>query len=503
MIAALLISILATAPATDTLTVVDRSAVRLSPVTSYAAGSEISAADWLFSPYDSYTSASVSWDRRGEEQPLLQEEGRLSSEGVIDIETLVRLDAESAVRGSVQYRNGVKDRVMWNSSSDYGIVRPYAVADSIGGDVRREQYSFSGGYATRKDRLHYGFEGSYRALHEYRMIDPRPRNIVSDLTVRASIGYRISDSYLLDLSASYRRYSQSQNLSFYSQKGSNSSVFHLTGLGGHFGRFEGGTSAYTTTRYAGNGYDITLNLLPDKVSGWRSSLSYSLLDIVHHLPNQNEVPYTELYTRKAEAKVSYVSDSGGIDYAADLHAGYEWRKGLESVIDNGAAGRFLELMRFAMYSSDMLCAGLRAVGERPGTSGTISLEAATDYILLNSGYKYPARSFDASGLDMGLKAAYSLRKGRSHFKATLEAGRYQALGAGITIPKEFTLEKLYSFYSDRQSRFASSSFNCGSSLRWEREFGSFSLFALADARYVRLDIVANALYSTLTIGFNF
>ena len=55
----------------------------------------------------------------------------------------------------------------------------------------------------------------------------------------------------------------------------------------------------------------------------------------------------------------------------------------------------------------------------------------------------------------------------------------------------------------RQARFASSSFIGGFSLRWEREIGNSSLFALTDARYVLLDGGADALYTTVTIGFNF
>lgn len=500
MIAALLITLLASAPAHDTLSIADRSAERLSPVTAYAAGSSASVSDWLFSPYDSYTTLSSSWEYRGEEWPLLREEGQSGSEGVIDIGTMVRLDENSAVRGKVQYRNGLKKGVMWNSSSDYDILRPYAVADSVGGDVKREQYSFSGGYAARSGRIHYGFEGAYRALHEYRMVDPRPRNIVSDLSIKAGAGFRMTARYLLDFSVAYRRYSQSQNISFYSQKGSNSSVFHLTGLGSHFGRFEGGTSAYTTTRYAGNGLDVNLNLLPDGVSGWRAGLTYSLFSLVHHLPNQNEVPYTELYTRTAEGKVSYVSQGRKMDYALDLHINYESRSGVESVIDNGSAGRFLELMRFKMYSSDILRSGVRAAGEwRNG----FSMEADADFVYLNSGYVYPSRNLNSKGADINLRAAYIGRWNDNLLKVVLKVGRYQSLGAILSIPAEYTMDKLLSFYSDRRARFASSSLSGGASVRWEKEIRTFSLFLLADADYVRLDGGADSVYSTVTIGFNF
>ncbi len=503
MIAALLITMLASAPVSDSLSVVERSAERLSPVAAYAAGSGHSAAVWLFSPFGTYTSASASWVRRGEEAPLLQEEGRIAGEGVIDIETLVRLNDNSAVRGSVQYRNGIKKGVMWNSSSDYDVVHPYAVADSVGGDVRREEYSFSGGYAARSGRLHYGFEGSYRALHEYRMVDPRPRNIVSDLAFSSALGYGIFPGYNLDLTATYRRYSQSQNISFYNQKGSNSSVFHLTGLGNHFKRFEGGTSAYTSTRYVGNGVELALGLFPSDIYGWRTDLYYNFFDLVHHLPNQNEVPYTELYTITAGGSVSYVSRLNRMDYALEAHAHYESRTGQESVIDNGSAGRFLELMRFAMYSSDILKAGLQASAQTGAEVRKWSLEGTCDYVYLNSGYTYPYRSLRTRGIDANLKAGYMVRRAANLLNVNMEFGRYQSFGAAMTIPAEYTLDKLFAFYSDRRARMACSSWSGGLSLRWEREIGGSSLFALTDARYVLLDGGADALYTTLTIGLNF
>ncbi len=249
--------------------------------------------------------------------------------------------------------------------------------------------------------------------------------------------------------------------------------------------------------------DVTINLLPDTVEGWRAGLSYSILDLVHHLPNQNEVPYTELYTRNAGVKVSYVSNSGGLNYAALLHADYETRSGVEIVIDNGSAGRFLELMRFAMYSSDILRAGARGSAEWGRIQGRWSLEASSDFIYLNSAYIYPYRNLNTKGLDINIKAAYTLRNEDVLFKALLEAGRYQSFGADITIPENYTIEKLYSFYTHRRERLASSSFFGGASLRWEREILNYSLFALASARYLRMDGGADALYSTLTIGFNF
>ena len=96
-----------------------------------------------------------------------------------------------------------------------------------------------------------------------------------------------------------------------------------------------------------------------------------------------------------------------------------------------------------------------------------------------------------------------VRRAANLLNVNMEFGRYQSFGAAMTIPAEYTLDRLFAFYSDRRTRMACSSWSGGLSLRWEREIGGSSLFALTDARYVLLDGGADALYTTLTIGLNF
>ena len=309
MIAGLVISLFLLLPLTDSLSAVQR---------SYARGEKVrvsegaSAAAYLFGPDATYTGAAASWNYAKDPAPLVREEGRGLSEGQLNIGTLVRLDSLSAVRGKVRYVNGVKRDVLWNSSSDCSTVYPYVMADMVGGDLRKEEYAFSGGYTARRGRFHWGVEGAYRALHEYRQADPRPRNIVSDLSVTGSAGWRPVPGYVLDATLGYRRYSQTQTMSFLNARGKNTSILHLTGLGSQFSRFSGATDANMNTRYAGNGVTVAAAWIPLRENGWNATASYSLLNIIHYLPNQNEVPYTELYTREADIRLQYLSRSGNL-----------------------------------------------------------------------------------------------------------------------------------------------------------------------------------------------
>ena len=111
---------------------------------------------------------------------------------------------------------GNRRNVRWNSTADYLLLYPYIVADSVGGDLTTEEYAFGGGYARRIGRFDIALRGDYRAAQEYRQVDPRPHNVVSDFTVRLGAGMELGRSVLiLDLRG--RLYKQNSRISFFNE----------------------------------------------------------------------------------------------------------------------------------------------------------------------------------------------------------------------------------------------------------------------------------------------
>ena len=498
MIAGLVISLFLLLPLTDSLSAVQR---------SYARGEKVrvsegaSAAAYLFGPDATYTGAAASWNYAKDPAPLVREEGRGLSEGQLNIGTLVRLDSLSAVRGKVRYVNGVKRDVLWNSSSDCSTVYPYVMADTVGGDLRKEEYAFSGGYTARRGRFHWGVEGAYRALHEYRQADPRPRNIVSDLSVTGSAGWRPVPGYVLDATLGYRRYSQTQTMSFLNARGKNTSILHLTGLGSQFSRFSGATDANMNTRYAGNGVTVAAAWIPLRENGWNATASYSLLNMIHYLPNQNEVPYTELYTREADIRLQYLSRSGNLAWRAGAFTRYQWRIGQESILDNGAAGYIKELARADMFHSGRLAAGADALLQ---WRQRWSLEARAVYTRSEENYAYPVRLLAHSGLRAGLDAGYRRQSGLWHWKAALGGGLYRPLAGALRIPEEYTDARITAYWQEHYVRLGAGSLDARLSLYAERQLSArLSLYAQASGRAVFPEGFAPAFYTTLSIGINF
>ena len=114
--------------------------------------------------------------------------------------------------GQAYYRNGVKRNVVWNETSDYDWVYPYVLGDSVGGDLRCEEYYFAGGYAREYARVTWGGTLDYRAAVEFRNIDPRPKNVVGELNASLGISLRTKTHYGIGISAFATKYKQSNEI---------------------------------------------------------------------------------------------------------------------------------------------------------------------------------------------------------------------------------------------------------------------------------------------------
>ena len=83
--------------------------------------------------------------------------------------------------GSAGYRSRKQDNVLWNENIDWELVAPYVTGDSIGGFLKERLIISMVDMPMNRGRWTWGLTGGYRASHNYRDKDPRPRNTASDL----------------------------------------------------------------------------------------------------------------------------------------------------------------------------------------------------------------------------------------------------------------------------------------------------------------------------------
>lgn len=435
----------------------------------------------LSSPYLPLTMTSVQLLYKDESDARVPQEGDGLLQGAFNAESFIRLDGRSVVTGKVSYQRGTRRNVIWNESSDYELLRPYVLADSVGGDLQREQYAFRGGWAAAVGNTRLGIEGSYRALHEYRDVDPRPRNICSDLHAKVSAGRDIG-AVGLDLACGYRKYSQSESIVFLNQKGANTSIFHMTGLGSHYSRFEG-TGTFSNTGYRGNGFEARLLAHPVSGERWIAGLSWSGTNISNHLMSQNEAPITSLSKQDAEIFTAFKWHRETRDFGIMGRMGHELRQGDEIVIDNNATGVYLDLLSLPQYTERVYDAGLEGFirWRRPCGSWSISPSAALHST--SAEIRYPARVMRYMSAVPGLALGYSSARGLWLVRADASLSADINIDKNLKLPLKHTQEAFRKAYTHMYERLTDDYIHAG--------LGVFAQRAVSDTLAVFLRVEAS------------
>lgn len=263
----------------------------------------------------------------------------------------------STLWGSAAYANGKDRDVVWCETADRDIVYPYLLADSVGGDLSRETYTFSGGYADRKGRWAWGASLSYRATLEYRDVDPRPKNVVGCLDASAGAAFLLGKDYYAGVSLAFRKYKQSNDIDFKSEMGVDK-IFHLTGMGTHYRRFAG---AGLDTYYDGYRYGVTADIYPSSGRGVFVSVDMSRFSFDNILSDFNKLPMASASHRAIEAEAGWLSGGERTWWGVAARADAYRRHGRENIFGDAAAGIYPQIGSNEMYADNGTGAGLRGM----------------------------------------------------------------------------------------------------------------------------------------------
>ena len=459
--------------------------------------SDYTPAASLLTPYYSYSSAAASFDLREEENgAYIPEEGDALMQGRFDARSFLRLKGNSAVSGRVGYRRAVKQDVVLNETSDYELLRPYVLIDTVGGNLQHEQYSFQGAWMRRSDKLVYSVSGSYKAVHEYRSFDPRPRNISSDFKADISLGYLYPHGNVIGY-LGYRKYHQRQDVTFMSNTGANTTLFHSTGLGNDYYRFRS-TGVFAATRYAGHGFEA--GAVGAAASGkLHYGLSYNRLEVTRHLSNQNDAPLSDLRTGILN---SFASCRISPAFAVETDIEHERRRGDENVIDCAASGIYDDILSLDMYAQDMTDVLLTGVFRIERRYGTWYLMPSMRWLHFSEEYVYPSSWMRFSTLSGRLSGGFSAIKGMWLYdlRAGLEYGgclyASQSLQSGE--------ERIRDAYVAKFERWTGNSLQCNAQALAQREIhGSTAVFSRLSFGSLFYGHGSRMLTFTVSIGISY
>ncbi len=302
-------------------------------------------------PFVSYTEVSVGhYNTRAEELYLVQEGDQLQVNR-FKVHSYIK-DQNKYYYGNAGYSKGVKSNQNWVSTSDYTLLKPYYVADTIGGDLHTEQYLFSGGYVYSWNKTTIGIHGKYTADTQFRQLDPRPVNTIYNLEVSLGVGYHPAGKYMLGLYISMQNYAQESDVRSFSE-GSVYQPLYMRGFGFTDAYFSDITQ-FNVVNYMLKGYEFAVNILPqNEQNGWFVNTNWFKSKIVQEASSSYQtISENNISTIGFESGYKWVSP--GTTKALKLKGNAELRKGSE--FNYSAGGQHINTLQ--LYDQDKFSAQL-------------------------------------------------------------------------------------------------------------------------------------------------
>lgn len=271
---------------------------------------------------------------RHEKRAFLEQIGSGESLAHIYATTYLKPSRSRHLWGSATYSTGLVKGVRFNSTSDFARLYPYTVADAEGGNLSHERYAFGGGYSGAWRQWRVAGEVQYLSQQEYRRMDPRPRNIVSCLTMNMGVAHPLG-SHIVGLSLGQEMYKQRSSVAFYSPLGA-TIQWLMNGLGGSFARFNTNTP---TVYYRGYGLTGSAHLAPMFGGGLLAKVGYRYHRLEEILTDMNEVPIHHYNDHQLEVAIGYLwrgTCQQGIEFKGKM----EIRQGVEHIIGEPRAGTY-------------------------------------------------------------------------------------------------------------------------------------------------------------------
>lgn len=360
-----------------------------------------------------------------------------------------QLNSSTTVWGYADFTAGKLRDIAWSNSADYDLTGPYVFGDSVGGDLVRRQYKFSGGYAGSKDYWTWGVEAAYRAGLDYRARDPRDKIVVSDLKGKISASRRIGSTPLaVGLGGGIRVYNQTASVEFYNPL-TDITMYMMTGLGTTYKRFSGNSGK--SIAHTGFGWNVTASLfqiagVPDRfylnLDGGNMHMRQFLRDF-----NNLELTFTDTFDGNIHAGFLLNADGdtsrfSGIAWGADLRISYSGRKGTENILgpSNNSYPRIGERQNYTRNIADFRL----SIPAQKHVSATdrigLSIDGALSTYLEKTGD--PFRRIRNAAFSGGMSAQWVHRfrsglvltlDGSASYRATSSSNRLQAVDVTTSV----------------------------------------------------------------------
>ena len=411
-----------------------------------------------------------------------------------NVDTYLRLSDRTAVWGHASYLNGKQHDITWNSTTDYQLLQPYVLADTLGGDTQRERYRFEGGYATHLGRWLLGAEMLFRADHEYRDVDPRMRGIVNELTLRFGAGYE-SWGYYWAAAFEGNIYKQRNSVDFYRELGV-IPEYQMTGLGTEYARFSGDKRSL---HYEGGGTRLMLDAEPQGGSGLYGHLTWGQHRYHRLIVENYTLPLTDLYTQEIQGVAGWKRERED-RLAIFAHVEYQKRSGDEHIIGTSATSSFPDMGVLTMYKNHLLDTRLTTIYGR----SQWHLSATVGYRSNRQEYVYPHRHMNTAHV-YGRIGGETFLKPSARMVLTVRLQASYAAGASneLSIPSA-NLQPAFAQMLNHTYDLAKASYtDLSAQVRGDYRMQGYGLFAALSGGWTGCSASAHRTAACLSLGITF
>ena len=395
------------------------------------------------------------------DKAVIAQLGRGHTAGAFDASSYQKMGKHGVAWGHAGYdRRHIKD-VRWNETADFLTVYPYVTADSVGGKMEAERYSFRLGYAQGFRKWSYGVEAAYQSALHYRDTDPRPKDnsLFVNLTLGASRA--LSSRYSGGLYLHWQRYSQEQSIAFMNPYGT-MLLYQMSGMNMHYHRFAGtlGQAYYTghtfgaglTLQPIGHGFDVMLYAERRRLQKQLSGL--------------NNAPINDLQVWTYRGGIAWRSDRR---YAL-LSGAYSSREGSENIYDDGIQNYH----RIAITKPfKAVTAHITAEASQEWTAGAWTLSATPSLMLFHhrQSYKTPARKMSLSSLVPKLAFQTMLQRQTGLLTARISVANVSNLHKSISISEPKAFPQQLPTLTDNYEMLSSSAWMSEADVRYDHAIG--------------------------------
>ena len=287
-----------------------------------------------FADTANYSAVALTADSERSGRAAVVQNGRGHDLYGLSAESYYKLSTAATVWGHAAYHNGVTRNVALCDAVDYETVGPFVIGDDTGGDLKSQRYDFGGGWSRAYKAWSIGLDAGYRAEIAHRPVDPRVRDIVSDLNVGIGASRLLGRRYMLGLNCGIRVYHQDCDVDFYNPV-THAITMVYTGLGGMSGRFKGADARTASNRLTG--FRASIQLVPKSHSdSFYATVSAETTDAALILNGYNNLKFGTVATKNVTAQVSRLMSSGQFSFFPSISGRYTDRVATENLFGSSA-----------------------------------------------------------------------------------------------------------------------------------------------------------------------